>query len=89
MNKVFKDKNTAIPMTPKELADAANKICKGNPFRAWDFAPANINSRIGGNGHCDCCGNGEFVILPENDPDVQSGMKRYMQCRKCGGWSHL
>jgi len=28
-------------------------------------------------------------LLPAEDPAVVEGGKRYMQCRVCGGWSHL
>ena len=34
---------------------------------------------------CFCNGNGEFVICEDN----KEGDKVYMQCRKCGGFSHL
>lgn len=50
--------------------------------------PTEMQERIQGN-HCDCYGNGEFVLLPKDDPMVKEGMKRYMRCRKCGCYSHL
>ena len=74
-------------LSPKQLADAANAITKNKPFKPSDFDGP--DSRIQGTGHCNCNGNGEFVLLPIAHKDVQEGGKRYMQCRKCGGWSHL
>lgn len=53
--------------------------------------------RLGGN-HCDCgCdetsvgkpSNGEFELLPLTDTSVREGGKAYMQCKKCGCFSHL
>ena len=38
---------------------------------------------------CYCGDEGEFDLLPPDDEAVLSGGKRYMQCRKCGLWSHL
>lgn len=86
MNQVFKQGST-IPLTPQQLADEANIITGRRPFSASDFTGS--NSRIQGAGHCNCDGNGEFELLSIWDPDVQASGKRYMQCRKCGGWSHL
>jgi len=45
-------------------------------------------SRLEGD-HCDCRGNGKFVLLPLLDECVQSGQKRYMVCYICGKYSHL
>ena len=89
MNKVYRDEKSKNPMTAQELADAANAICSIPVFEEWDFSPMNQRSRIAGTGHCGCFGNGEFVLLPLDHPAVQEGEKRYMQCRKCGGYSHL
>ena len=87
MNRVF-DKN-GVELTPAQMANEANAISKNKPFKPWDFDVRNPTCRISGTGHCACGGDGEFVLLPANDPDVIQGGKRYMQCRKCGGWSHL
>lgn len=38
---------------------------------------------------CDCKGEGVFDLLPASDMGVIEGGKRYMQCRKCGRFSHL
>ena len=73
-------------LTPWELARAANAITKNKPFHAADFTGP--NSRLNGN-HCDCGADGDFVLLPTTHPDVKEGCKRYMQCQRCGGWSHL
>lgn len=77
-NLVFKDKKAKKPMARHELAKA--------------FGPAMGElydmSRLEGN-HCDCNGNGEFVLLPLNSKAVREGGKRYMKCRKCGLHSHL
>ena len=78
INKVYHP-GSDIPLTPKELAKEA-----GFNFRASDFP-----DRISGSGHCDCKEGGEFELLPKDDPAVVEGQKRYMQCRICGGWSHL
>lgn len=86
MNKVYKDKSKT-PLTPAELATAANAITKRKPFTSFDFDGP--DSRIQGAGHCDCEGEGEFELLPVNHPDVVDGKKRYMICRKCGCYSHL
>lgn len=51
--------------------------------------PGEMQKRISGTGHCNCCGEGEFVLLPVNHPDVIEGQKRDMICRKCNCWSHL
>lgn len=86
MNKVFyKGKQ----LSPVDMVVAANAITRNKPFVAYDFDYQNPECRIAGMGHCDCAGNGEFDLLPLNHPDVQDGKKRYMQCRKCGCWSHL
>ena len=77
INKVF-IKGADEPLTPKQLAVEA-----GLHFNESDY-PARISGR-----HCYCVDGGEFVLLPEDDPDVIAGEKRYMQCRVCGGWSHL
>lgn len=87
MTNLVYEKDSNIPMTPQELADAANAITTSHPFTAADFAGP--KSRIAGAGHCDCGGNGKFELLPINHPDVQEGGKRYMICRICGGVSHL
>lgn len=89
MNKVYLSKTATTPLTPKELSKAANKILPKSVLTEWDFDSSNPKNRLSGDGHCDCAGNGEFVLLPETDPDVQAGGKRYMYCRKCGCWSHL
>lgn len=74
------------PLGPADLAREANAITKHKPFCWFDFIGP--RSRLNGD-HCSCCGNGEFVLFPVNDPVVVSGQKRYMQCRICGGISHL
>ena len=48
-----------------------------------------VQKRIGGLGHCDCIGGGEFDLLPIDKDTVKQGGKRYMQCRVCKAWSHL
>lgn len=86
---------TSNPMTSEELANWANAVhalsgAKGSPFTA-DMFP---HDRLKGH-HCNCgvteegFTKGEFELLPLSDPDVREGGKAYMQCKKCGGWSHL
>lgn len=86
MNIVFK-KGSPVPLKPGELAEEANAITQNKPFTVFDFMGP--KSRIAGSGHCACGGHGEFELLPVSHPDVRSGQKRYMFCRKCGGYSHL
>ena len=86
MNQVFM-RGSHTPLTPEQLANAANAITERNPFFPVDFQGP--SSRIQGTGHCACGGNGEFELLPPSHPDVKEGQKRYMICRKCGCYSHL
>ena len=77
-----------MPLSPQQIAVQANVLHpKTKPFTAADFSGE--KSRISGNGHCDCSGDGEFELLPASHPDVREGQKRYMICRKCGAYSHL
>lgn len=84
MNIVVKD---GVILSPSKLAEEANAVTKNRPFTSEDFCGK--NSRIAGAGHCNCGGDGEFELLPLEEEAVQSGCKRYMQCTKCGCWSHL
>ncbi len=53
------------------------------------ITPMEMLERVAGY-HCSCGnGQGTFELLPVNHPDVISGGKRYMICRKCGCMSHL
>ena len=85
MNKVYLP-GSDTPLTPFELAREANAILTKNVFEAFNFFGK--DSRVAGK-HCSCSGNGEFELLPIDDPDVIEGGKRYMRCRICGEWSHL
>ena len=67
------------PLTAKQLAYETD----------FTFNQFNVTAQLSGGGHCDCKYGGEFELLPKDDPDVVEGGKRYMQCRICGGWSHL
>jgi len=78
INKVFL-KGGRLPLSSLRLAMEA-----GRGFKTSDFP-----ERISGSGLCDCVNGGEFELLPEDDPQVIEGGKRYMQCRICSGWSHL
>ena len=80
-NKVFQTIDGMTPLTPEELAYEANLI--GGAVSSSDYP-----ERIMGE-HCECSDGGEFVLSPLDNPSVQEGGKRYMQCRKCGQWSHL
>ncbi len=87
MNQVFYASGK-MPLTPEQLAKEANALYKNKTvFYPSDFRGP--DSRIAGNGHCYCGGNGEFELLPLMHPDVIEGKKRYMICRKCGAVSHL
>ena len=82
-NLVYKDENSKIPMTEKELA---NEIWYGDKEKiekcGYDM------SRISGD-LCDCFGNGVFVLEKASEEDKKIGQKRYMRCKKCGQYSHL
>lgn len=91
---VVKDETGKELKTPRDITRAANALFKmkykrKGPFTIDDFGGASAaKDRLRGN-HCYCNGNGVFRLLPIDDEAVQSGGKRYMQCEKCGGWSHL
>lgn len=75
MNQVFKTKTAKTPLTETQLKEIA-----GNWFTI---------DRIEGN-LCNCEPNqGEFVLLSKKHPAVVEGGKDYMECRICGGYSHL
>lgn len=71
------EKDKLTPLTPKQLAKAANLV---NPFGAYseaDFDGANDRvQRI----ECFCRGNGEFELLPPEPNDL----RRTVKCRLCG-----
>ena len=72
-------------MTREELAQAAYVFLpEKSKYRNEPYDLSRLERD-----HCNCCGNGEFVLLPLSDEAVQSGMKRYMVCQKCGCVSHL
>jgi hypothetical protein len=78
MNKVYSSKEATKEMTIEELKKVVGfwvdiEYIKGILER----------------NHCECKGNGEFVLLPEDDPAVVEGGKRYMVCKKCNYHSHL
>jgi hypothetical protein len=52
------------------------------------FATSKTTDRLEGD-LCGCNGNGEFVLLPEDDKICIEGGKRYMICQKCNQYSHL
>ena len=86
MNTVY-SRYGKTPLTPEQLAREANAITEDKPFTPDMFEGP--KSRISGDGHCWCAGNGEFELLPVYHRDVVQGKKRYMVCRKCGAYSHL
>ena len=78
MNKVFLHEQDIYPLTPEGLAMAARELNEDVRITTSDYP-----ERITGN-HCNCLGNGEFVLQP-----AEKGQKRYMRCRICSGYSHL
>lgn len=77
-----------------DLAKWANTVHKlaggkGDAFKVSDFP-----ERLKGY-HCSCgitedgYSAGEFELLPIHSEEVREGGKAYMQCIKCGGFSHL
>lgn len=79
MNKIFLNETAPKPLTQEGLNKKWQDI---GYFDDYD------SSRIEGD-MCDCEGNGEFVLLPDDDEAVIEGGKPYMVCRKCGLYSHL
>lgn len=81
MNRIFE--NGKELKTAEELGDAFYKILskkvKRHPYEL---------ERIQGS-MCSCSGDGVFDLLLLDDEAVIEGGKRYMQCRKCGRFSHL
>jgi len=88
MNYVFATQDSERPLSPQELAYEANAIYSNGyePLSEWDFEGE--GSRISGD-LCDCAGDGTFLLTPVYSPSNLEGGKRYMQCMKCGCWSHL
>ena len=80
----------ATPMsnTPLTLAELRYEFAFGNEEKAKMLTDSEMEERINGD-LCNCCGEGEFDLLPLNNEDVMEGQKRYMKCRKCDCWSHL
>lgn len=56
---------------------------RGGGQRVRDYYPVYPKERLDGV-HCRCNGEGEFLLRP-----YEPGEKNYMDCRKCGGVSHL
>ena len=86
MNTIRSSKN-GITLNINEIKNAFNEVYS-NPTFKTNFTDEEMHDRIIGN-HCDCNGNGDFVLLDANDQACQEGGKRYMICQKCGGSSHL
>ena len=84
-NRVYANPYSDVPMNTKELIYALG--FDSNRFEGR-ITPAEMEKRLFGT-HCECKGEGEFVLLPLNDEMVEEGQKRYMKCRKCHGYSHL
>ena len=86
-NRIFlPDGKTEITNEPRKLIYALGFDSNKYIGKIYAF---DMKERISGKGHCDCYGEGEFVLLPVDHPDVIEGQKRYMKCRKCGCFSHL
>ena len=96
---------SGVELTPEQIANHANAVHviaggSGNPFNEKMFTPHNGRFnvfRLSGN-HCDCgCdkhavgrpSRGEFELFPLYTSAVKMGGKAYMQCIKCGSFSHL
>lgn len=91
---IVRNLKTNLILSDSELAQWANDVHKiaggkGNPFSSTDFP-----ERLKGY-HCDCgiteegYSKGEFILLSKETEDVREGGKAYMQCVKCGCYSHL
>ena len=80
----------ATPMsnTPLTLTELRYEFAFCNEEKAKMLTDVEMAERINGD-LCNCCGEGEFDLLPLNNEDVMEDQKRYMKCRKCGCWSHL
>lgn len=78
MNKIFENKKEL--KTIKQFTEAA-----GTPYSSsYPYEMDRVTGDM-----CDCNGEGVFDLLPLDDPAVIEGGKRYMECRKCGRYSHL
>ena len=76
MNFVY-EMGKLTPLTPSQLADAANLV---NPFGAYtemDFMGSDDRTQ---NIMCQCKGSAEFELLPPKDGEY----RRYVRCRICG-----
>ena len=77
-----------------DLARWANEVHKLAGGKKDVFTPADFPERLKGC-HCSCgttedgYSAGEFELLLLNSEEVREGGKAYMQCIKCGGFSHL
>lgn len=82
-----------LSMSCADLAAWANEVNVMAGGKAV-FTSLDFPERLKGY-HCDCgiteegYSAGEFDLLPLNSRDVREGGKAYMQCRNCGGFSHL
>ena len=74
INYVFLREDVTTPLTNAQLAEESG---------LKRITEEDYPERIMGD-QCNCEGPGEFVLLPKI-----KGEKRYMQCRICGGYSHL
>lgn len=75
-NRVFLNEHDIEPLSPYALSAIAKCHTTAEDYKAGGRLDGNL---------CFCNGNGEFVICDDNE----EGDKVYMQCRKCGGYSHL
>jgi len=81
-NLIFKKHSSKKPMGNHDLAIAYSFGIESEAGESYD------ESRISGE-MCSCNGNGEFVLEPPHSTMCREGGKRYMECRNCGGVSHL
>lgn len=75
-NRVFLEEHSPFPLAPYAIASIAKCHTTAKDYEKGGRLDGDL---------CYCNGNGEFVICKDN----KEGDKVYMQCRKCGGYSHL
>lgn len=99
MNKIYNTDGSG-PLTDEQIQQCTFDFFKAGHFHLHpiikNMRPSQwAEQTVQGLGHCECVENGEqmgeFVLMPMTSclPPYSEGGKWYMQCRKCGCFSHL
>jgi len=96
MNKVYASIDSRRFLNDREILNKQIKLLKAEGVQVHPYflevdPYVFVKERIQGSGHCDCNGNGEFILEPLEECLYKNGGggKYYMKCRKCGCVSHL